>query len=1118
MSGLSETWAYDLPVLPPIPTVSSAPANSMPMGDPADFPEVQMDFNIETNGPFEPDWNSISSNVPGNGTPAWLREAKFGIWFHFGPQANLESADWSAQHMYQQGSWVYNNHLANFGHPTTNGYKDVINAWDPNQYDPAALAQLFHDAGARFVLVQGVHHDNFDNWNSTYNPWNIVNFGAQRDTMTEWKSALTNLNMHMGVAFHHEYSWWFTQPDFLSDSSGPLAGVPYDAVTATNSAGTWWENFDTRMLYNQDVHKYQGISTPNQGYWNPTSGIFTNDLDYCHWYATQWALRMIDVVEQYDPDFIYTDGNSTQPFDGYMTSTGYKCDAMQRVIAHYYNRTLERHGQLDTLAVVKFHNGDNIGTTYEGNYSSSIKSDQPWFAELSYGPWFYEPNINYDTGGTVVHRLLEAVSRDGAMMVNIPNRPDGSLENGAISMLEDVGQWMAMNGEGIYGSRAWAVATEGDFRFTVGSNGCLYAYYLNVPSAGTTLNISSLATSAGYLLGDISSVSMLGSAETLSWSQTASGLEVTCPSAMPTIPSGTAIAFKIGPASVVGGPIPTGLTVTPSTNQMRLSWYCPTAAATYNVKRSTDGGATYTTIASNLVDMAYVDTAVSAGTLYSYVVSATDGAGESADSTPVSAALAAAPSNVWLTQDIGDVGATGSFSESGGTFTINGSGADIWGNADEFRYVFQALQGDQSLTARVLSMDNTDGWAKAGIMMRDTLSPDSKYVIHFLSPVNGVALQQRSSTGGSASGVTDSGGVAAPYWIRLERAGNVFTAYRSDNGADWSLLGSTSVAMSSQYYVGLAVSSHNDGTLNESIFDHVSFTNETISVPVNSKITWESPVTVTNNLDILHSGTLVHAGNFRSDNQSVSVSVGSGTVLFENRQAQNSLGDLSAGEEARLIQGAGGRQVNSGLFDAAGTSVDVNFESVLDGSAWENGDPGPAPGATDMILRLAGANGDPLVEGARYQIQLFYSDDRYPTRSQVYHDNTSGYSPSAVAVAGDSTAAVGTFTAGGNGYQDVYIQNYSGGANYPVALNAYVLQLASGPDTNPTNVMFSVAGGGVLDFAWPAGHTGWRLESNSVGLTASNEWYTVPGSDTTNQMLLDISSSDSSVFYRLVYP
>ena len=592
LAAVLSLHAYTLPAsLPPMPLVKSAPANSMPMGDPAAFPEVKMDFAIETNGPFQPTWQSIAANVPGNGTPAWLSQAKFGIWFHYGPQANLQSGDWAAQHMYQQGAAAYNFHLNNFGYPATNGYKDVIHAWSPTNYSPAGLAQLFYNAGARFVLVQGVHHDNFDNWNSRYNPWNMMNFGTKRDTMAEWTNALRSLGMRYGVAFHHEYSWWFTQPDFLSDSSGTYAGVPYDAVNATNSAGTWWQNYDTWRLYNQDLHKYQGIATPTTSYWNPSQGIFTDDLDYCHWYATQWALRILDVIENYDPDFIYTDGNSTQPFSGYATGTGYKCDAMERVIAHFYNRALERHGpKLDRLAVVKFHSGDRIGTTWEGGYSPTIYDVQPWFAEMTIGDWFWYPGISYDNGGTIVQRLLEVVSRDGAMMVNIPPRPDGALDSGATNMLLGVGQWMGTNSEGIYGSHAWVKPTEGNFRFTVGTNGFLYAYYLGIPSGKTKLTIASLAASSNLLVAPITSVSLLGSASALAWSQTSTGLVVTLPATMPPLPAGTAIALKIGPATSIGSAVPENLIAQPGTNQINLSWFYPTTTATFAVKRSTTTG------------------------------------------------------------------------------------------------------------------------------------------------------------------------------------------------------------------------------------------------------------------------------------------------------------------------------------------------------------------------------------------------------------------------------------------------------------------------------------------------------------------------------------------------
>ena len=317
------------------------------MGNPAEFPEVKMDFPIEK-GPYEPTWASIGSQLPLDAVS--LRENKFGIWVHFGPQGAGASGDWYAQHMYQQDSNAYRRHLKEFGHPTTSGYKDFLHVWNPSGLNPAQLTQIYYNAGARFLLVQGVHHDNFDNWDSKYNPWNTMNFGLKRDTMGEWVKAARAHKMGFGMAFHHEYSWWFSQPDFLSDKTGDKAGNPYDAATARNGEG-WWKDFDLRMLYGIDLHEYQGISTPNKGYWSPSSGIFVNHLGYAHWFANWWALRMVDAIEKYDPDFIYTDGTSTQPFSGSGTGTGYKCDAMQRVIAHLSNRAAVRRGKVDTFAV-----------------------------------------------------------------------------------------------------------------------------------------------------------------------------------------------------------------------------------------------------------------------------------------------------------------------------------------------------------------------------------------------------------------------------------------------------------------------------------------------------------------------------------------------------------------------------------------------------------------------------------------------------------------------------------------------------------------------------------------------------------------------------------------------
>ena len=221
-----------------------------------------------------------------------------------------------------------------------------------------------------------------------------------------------------------------------------------------------------------------------------------------------------------------------------------------------------------------------------------------------------------------------------------------------------------------------------------------------------------------------------------------------------------------------------------------------------------------------------------------------------------------------------------------------------------------------------------------------------------------------------------------------------------------------------------------------------------LSLPcVAAPLSWQAPATVTSDSAISLNGFFVHAGNFRSSGE-FTVTAGAENILFENRPSQNAAGPLLAGEEARVVQGAGGKQTNTALFNVAGTGVSTNFDAVLDGSAWENGDAGPAPGLTDTILRVTGVDGVPLSVGQSYQIQLFYSDDRSGpnTRGQRYHDGLGNFS--SPVIAGDSTGVIGTFTADATGYQDLYVQNTTGGGNFPVAINAYVLRVISNEDTD----------------------------------------------------------------------
>ncbi|MGV7206382.1 alpha-L-fucosidase [Oxalobacteraceae bacterium A2-2] len=561
-----------LPPLPPMPAVPAPlPVDSVPLGDSASAPEVQLDLPIMP-GPFQPTWASIEKNYPG--TPAWLREAKFGIWVHFGPQAAGLSGDWYARRMYSPGTPAYANHLQAFGHPSTSGYKEILRDWNPVRFDPVQLTALYKEAGARFLLVQGVHHDNFDLWDSRYQPWNSVRLGPKRDLLGEWARAARAAGIRYGVAFHHEYSWWWWQTAFGSDTSGALAGVPYDGGLAlADGKGKWWEGLDPRLLYNVDLREYRGVAKAAGSAWNPPpDGLFTRHADYAKWYATRWALRMMDVVERYDPDFIYTDGTGPQPFSGDHTGTGIKADAMQRVIADYYNRTLAARGKLDTFSIVKFRpNTNGTVNTEEGTIPAGIKTDQAWIAENPVGDWYYRPGFTNDAGA-VIRYILEQVARDGNVAICISPLPDGSLDAGTVRMLKDVGAWMRINGDGIYGSKAWVRLGEGadagkggklrtlpagklgksqadfrfgphDFRFTVGKDGALYAYAMAVPAPGSTVKIASLGRAAGLLGKPVRSVTLLGhQGKPLAWKQEDDALVIASPQDMP---FSTAVAFRI---------------------------------------------------------------------------------------------------------------------------------------------------------------------------------------------------------------------------------------------------------------------------------------------------------------------------------------------------------------------------------------------------------------------------------------------------------------------------------------------------------------------------------------------------------------------------------------------
>ena len=284
---------------------------------------------------------------------------------------------------------------------------------------------------------------------------------------------------------------------------------------------------------------------------------------------------------------------------------------------------------------------------------------------------------------------------------------------------------------------------------------------------------------------------------------------------------------------------PVGLSATAiSATQVSLVWNAVTNATSYNVKRSATSGGPYATIATGVTATNYTDT-VPVGMIYYYVVSAVAGGVESPNSSE-------APPNLlypWMTQDIGAVGVTGGASLSNSVFAVTGAGADIWNAADALRFVYVPVSGNCTIIARVASVQNTDPWSKAGVMIRESLNANAANTFIAVTPGNGVTWQYRTSTGGN-TGNSATGGFIAPYWVKLVRSGNTFSGYRSPDGVTWTQQGvSQTFTMATTAYVGLALTSHNSSSLCTATFDSVTAPGWANPIPPNAPASLTAIVT-----------------------------------------------------------------------------------------------------------------------------------------------------------------------------------------------------------------------------------------------------------------------------------
>ncbi len=452
-------------------------------------------------GPFQPTWESISNNYV---IPQWYRDAKFGIFIHWGVYAvPAHINEWYEKYMYagDVAKW----HQTHFGPQDKVGYKDLIPAFTAQNWNPDAWARLFKKSGARFVMPTAEHHDNFAMWNSKVTPYNAVRMGPHRDLIGDLEKAVHAQGLKFGVSNHGVENFTFVNPD--AELAEKLESEKAD-------------------LYDPNWANFYHVADRS----NAAMTLFLTD----------WVNRNVELIDEYHPDLLWWDNGANLRV----------LDPLKRyVAAYYYDRALAR-GQGVTLST-KFvamapSNDDSqqIGSVldYEkvGIRSPKDIRRTPWQVDdtISTGPWGYVDGLQTRPASEILDELIDTVSKGGNYLLNISPRADGVIPANQRQTLLDIGRWLSRNGEAIYATRAWTQFGEGNWRFTV-KDGVIYAIALKWP-AGDDKTLATIAA-LGSAAGKVTSVELIG-AEKVVFTQDQGGLHLKLPAKAP---SEAAWAFRV---------------------------------------------------------------------------------------------------------------------------------------------------------------------------------------------------------------------------------------------------------------------------------------------------------------------------------------------------------------------------------------------------------------------------------------------------------------------------------------------------------------------------------------------------------------------------------------------
>lgn len=474
---------------------------------------------------FQPSWNSLRAHV----TPQWFREAKFGIYTHWGVYsvpARGPNATWYPYNMYREGTPQYDYHVKTYGGPQKFGYKDFIPMFTAEKFDADEWAELFKQSGARFAGPVGEHHDGFAMWDSKWTEWNAAKMGPKRDVVGELEKAIRKQGMRFMVALHHAENWWF-YPHWRKefDTSDP------------RYAGLYGEQ------HNVDWAKNAFLTRSREDLWDLQEVPGKVFLE-------QWLGKVEEIIDKYDPDLLWFDDAIERIQEHYK----------RRCLAYYYNKAEER--------------GKHVVVTYKWHHfppgSAVVDLELGRFPELTYNDWITDTTVDdghgwgylketgYKTATSLVHYLVDNVSKNGYMLLNVGPKPNGQIPDEAKAILVAIGHWLDVNGEAIFGTTPWMVYGEGptrmaksgpfcedqdvgytakDIRFTVRDD-VLYATCLGWP--GDAVVITTIPQR--LYAAEIASVKMLGVDEELPWTMTPDGLVIKTPHRQP---CDHAFTFKI---------------------------------------------------------------------------------------------------------------------------------------------------------------------------------------------------------------------------------------------------------------------------------------------------------------------------------------------------------------------------------------------------------------------------------------------------------------------------------------------------------------------------------------------------------------------------------------------